>query len=620
MLSTWFATPGLLLMLLALPVCCAFLAYAHLRRKQMTARLGNSALLRKSVLVGFGMRRWKTICVLLGIGLLAIAGAGPQWGLDRDAHHRKGRDVIIVLDLSRSMSAEQPSRRELALRALRHLADEFEEHGGNRVALVAFASRAELLFPLTHDCDHLRHTLALIEADDIAKLSVEDPVSGTRIGAALKLAVESYDPSRANRPVIVLLSDGDDPANDDEWQQGVEAAKAKQIRIHTVGIGDPLKAENLYVGSELLRYEGKPIFTQLNEARLRAIAGQTGGIYLPAHAETFPLGAFVQHLLDADELRDEEPTEARLPVYQLRYTWFLFPAVLLFMIGMLLNEGPRLPRIEPKIPSTSQVQPRRRAVLLLLAGIAVLSVSAADPPEVDSFLRQGNEAFSAGNYQVALEFFDKAEALTLDPGLVSFNKGAAFDRLDRHKEAIDCYRRCLQDDKAPPARRARAHFDLGNALVRGGSENITALAEAVASYRACQPNLSEHLRADARYNLELAQLLWVKAWEKLPEERKKEEKPDPPPVDPEKKEGDRYVEVKPAKDAQKQESNDVPAASKPKEMKSAGLKVIPDDVKIMPLSPQVTLATLEREAKRIAAARRQQRNPGGPATLATKNW
>src|SRR5947207_2857162 len=140
MLSTWFANPVLLWTLLAISFAQALLLFAHLRRRHMTARLANPLLLRKSVLVRPHLRRWKNVCILTGIMLVAVAAAGPQWGIDRDAQQRKGRDVILVLDLSRSMDAEQPSRRELAVRSLHDLADRFEAHGGNRVALVAFAS------------------------------------------------------------------------------------------------------------------------------------------------------------------------------------------------------------------------------------------------------------------------------------------------------------------------------------------------------------------------------------------------------------------------------------------------------------------------------------------------
>ncbi len=153
-------------MLLAGPVCSAFLLYAHFRRRQVSARLGSSLLLRRSVLVSQGMRRWKGSCMLLAVTLPAIACAGPHWGLDRTAQFRSGRDVIVVLDLSRSMSAEQPSRRELAVRALRDVANRFEANGGNRVALVAFAANPRVFFPLTQDCEHLRHVLGQIEAND----------------------------------------------------------------------------------------------------------------------------------------------------------------------------------------------------------------------------------------------------------------------------------------------------------------------------------------------------------------------------------------------------------------------------------------------------------------------
>jgi Ca-activated chloride channel family protein len=632
MLSTWFAYPAHLLTLLAVPVCSAFFLFAYFRRKQTTARLSSSLQLRKSVFVRARPRRWKRLCILAGVALAALACAGPQWGFDKTAQHRKGRDVIVVLDLSRSMNAEQPSRRELAVRGLRHLADTFEEHGGNRLALIAFAASAQLLFPLTQDCDHLRHVLEQIEADDIPKLSLEEPVSGTRIGAALILAVDSIDRRRANRPVIVLLSDGDDPVEDNEWIEGVTAASRKQIRIHTVGIGDPHKAEYIPAGREFLLYDGKPISTKLNETRLREIARRTDGIYLPAHTQTLPLGTFVQHLLDADELREEEPTDDELPVYQLRYAWFLFPAVLLFMLAVFLIEGPTLLRNEPKMLQTatlnqkpSRATARAKAPALLLILTALSTISAAGLPSTDSLLRQGNEAFARQDYENALTFYEQAESLTTDPGLISFNKAAAHYRLGQHREAIECYRRCLEDDQAPVARRARGHFDLGNALLQYAGDNAQTLAEAVAAYRAClhQPALSASLRADARHNLEIAQMLWLKARGKLPEDKKTDPNKPPYPQENEDKKDDAgaYVAVNPSKDGQRREVGDLPNAPKPKQMRSQGTsKHLPDEEQVRPVSPEDTLATLAEHARRIAEARRRMRNPNGPAELTTKDW
>lgn len=626
MLSTWFAHPEFLLTLLAVPVAAALMLFANVRRKQMTARLATPLLLRKSVLVRTQVRRWKALLWLAGITLLAIACAGPQWGLDRTAQVRKGRDVVLVLDLSRSMAAEQPSRRELALRALRNLADTFEEHGGNRVALVAFAAQARLLFPLTHDCDHLRHTLKLIEADDIPTLSSDEPVSGTRIGAALKLAALASDPARANRPILVLLSDGDDPADDGEWTQGVAAVNANQLRVHVVGIGDPRRSETIPAGREVVEYDGKPVRTRLNEMVLREIADKTGGVYLPAHTQTLPLGAFVLHLLDADEWREEIPSGDALPVYQLRYPWFIGLALFFIMLTMLLGEGPLGMKNESRRPSRVHSS-RTKAASLIIAMLAICAISAVDHPEAESLVRRGTDAYARQEYEEAIKFFDQAERLTHDPGWVSFNKAAAFYRLEKYRDAIDGYRRSLEDDAAPAERRARALFNLGNALVKHAAQEPQPLAEAVATYRACltEPNLPAPLRSDARHNLEIAQLLWLKAVQAQPKEgdppKKKEatypEKPDEKEPNTGKTAYDVPVDPRPGQQVSK---GDRKPGGKSKELSSQALMTLPDTEQVQPLSPEMTLAQIEAHARRIAEARRGHRNPPGPVSLSTKDW
>jgi tetratricopeptide (TPR) repeat protein len=541
------------------------------------------------------------------------------------------------------MNAEQPSRRELALRSLRDLADAFEAHGGNRVALIVFASRAELLFPLTQDIDHLRHVLDQIEAGEVPKLSDEEAASGTRIGAALRLATGSFDPARVNRPIVVLLSDGDDPAADGEWFEGALAAKEKNVRIHAVGFGNPGKDETIPAGDDVLIFDGKPVGTRLTEGPLKELAGGTGGVYLPARTEALKLGTYVLKFLDDDEEREEAPRDDKLPIYQLRYAWFILPAALLFMLTMLLNEGPPMTRNESKSSKPSASRPRRRFAAAVLTLLAILTLSAAEPSGADAFLRQGNDAYARGEYEESIKFYEQAEGATFDPGLIAFNKAAAHFRLGQHKEAIECYRRCLQDDSAPSERRARAHFDLGNALVdfagKGpytSAESVAlgvgivlhagddpyALGEAIAEYRACllQKNLTPQLRADARHNLELAQLRWLKVRSKLPEDKKAGDPSEPPYR--KKDDPKEYKEVKATKDTIRVKSDDVPEPSaKPKHVHSEGTPVVlPDQERVLNLSPEQALATLAKEALRIAQARRNQDHPRGPVVLTRKDW
>jgi len=628
MVSILFANPELLFTLLTFPVCAGLILFAFFRRRHALRQLGNALLLRKSLLVRPNVRRWKTLLTLSALSLLAIACAGPQWGIDKDAQHRKGRDIFVVFDLSRSMLAEQPSRRSLAVKSMAKLADALEAHGGHRLALVGFASKARLFFPLTQDYDHFRHVLTQIDAGDYPSLSVEDPASGTRIGAALSLAASLADPQRTNRPVMLLLSDGDDPADDEEWPEGVLAARTKQIRVHTVGFGDPKDAQTIPLGRDVFLFDGKPILSKLNEERLQEIARQTDGRYLKAHTNALDLGVFVPHLLDIDELREGEPIENAVPVYQLRYAWPLLPAAFLFMLTFALNEGP-LPRKETPIMNTAPPRDRTRSkgMALSFMVLAVLSMSAAGPQDADTLLRLGNDAFAAQKYDGALAYYEQAEAQTLDPGLVSFNKAAALFRLQRFKEAIECYRRAVDDDRAPSDRKARMYFDLGNALAQHAGERAAPLAEAVANYRKClhQADLPPKLREDARHNLELAQLRWLKAKQQEPSEPKP---PDSPPKnnsldtkDPKESDKTHYKPIEPGGKKKRDGADDVPKGGKSKKLDfDSHITVLPDDVNLQAISREDALMTLDEHARRIAEDRRKLRNPAGPAALSTKDW
>jgi tetratricopeptide (TPR) repeat protein len=153
-------------------------------------------------------------------------------------------------------------------------------------------------------------------------------------------------------------------------------------------------------------------------------------------------------------------------------------------------------------------------LLIVGVGLMALALVGAAPQDGDDPLRQGNAAFARGEYAEALALYERAEERAADPGLVAFNKGAALYRLGRWREAQLCYLRCLEDQEAPPARRAKGLYDLGNCLLREGAESQSAktLALAIEFYRACLGDpAGQELHGQARHNLELARLLWLKA-------------------------------------------------------------------------------------------------------------
>src|SRR5437763_6221623 len=253
--QTWFAQPWALWLLWLLPPLTLLAALARWPRRRALLRLGGAFALQAVL----APRRWgaalRGLCMTLGLTLLVLGVAGPQWGREPQQQIGGGRDLVVVLDLSRSMLAEQPSRQKFARDALLGLADALQKRGGHRVALVVFAAKPKLVLPLAQDYDLFRDAL---QQQDAARLPPEllpgedGPPSGTRIGAALKLAVATLEAEGENPQTILLVSDGVDPADDDEWNDGVMAAVAKRVPVHVVGVGDPETPRKILVNDEPL--------------------------------------------------------------------------------------------------------------------------------------------------------------------------------------------------------------------------------------------------------------------------------------------------------------------------------------------------------------------------------
>jgi Ca-activated chloride channel family protein len=330
-----FAHPELLFALAALPVVGLLSAYARQRGRRALLQIGG--LVQGTVLAARTARRWRGWCVSLGMTCLALGMAGPQWGRDWSQSAAPGRDLVVVLDESWSMFAQQPARIERARDALRDLARALRVQGGHRVALVVFAGKARLACPLTHDLDHFAEVVGDID------LTAPDPelvggTHGTRIGAALERALEAHDGPNPDARDVVLLSDGDDPARDGEWRAGANRCRAEKVAVQVVGFGDPDQAYPIPQGEKRwLTYNGAPVQTRLEEAPLRDIARITGGTYTAAGNRDVALGEFY---LDHAGKAQRDSADA-LPVQRQRYAWFLGPAFFLLTVPLLVPDRRR---------------------------------------------------------------------------------------------------------------------------------------------------------------------------------------------------------------------------------------------------------------------------------------
>jgi Ca-activated chloride channel homolog len=332
-----FAHPLILFALLALPVLAVLALRARRRRLRVLAQFGATGL-RSAVLAAVGKGRWlRGVCFALGLVLLGLACAGPQWGRDWNQAAAPGRDVVVVLDMSRSMLAEQPSRLERATRALADLSDALEQRGGHRLALVVFAGRPRIVCPLTHDYDHFRDALEGLTLEPPTDLTPPNAVSGTRIGLALREAIGILEPGFQGYQDVVLISDGDDPERDNEWQAGIRAARDRDIPIHVVGVGDPDAASTIPLPESSLAFEGEVVTTKLEEGPLRDIARLTGGVYVPAHTKALPLGKLFREQMEQRAVRDSDPDA--LPLLHQRAPWFFFAALAFLTLEILAGGG-----------------------------------------------------------------------------------------------------------------------------------------------------------------------------------------------------------------------------------------------------------------------------------------
>ncbi|MGL6095316.1 MAG: vWA domain-containing protein [Fimbriiglobus sp.] len=340
-----FARPGLVWLALLPGVLAILRIVANRRKRAALAKIGSPTAVSGLLTGPRSGNRLTAVAIALAWPLAILGAAGPRWGDGGDDGVAVGRDVVLVLDLSRSLLADDcanpPSRWETAVAGGLDLVETLRLRGGHRVAVVAFAARPKLLVPLTTDAEHLRATLKQLDGcvpPPEIRPTADGPASGTRIGAALAAAVTAHDPRFPGSQDIILLSDGDDPADDREWAAGVSAARAANIPVHTVGVGDPNRPSPITIVGNILESVDangvpSPVQTRLREDVLTAIAAEARGRYLPARRDVPRLGEFFRTRIEPNPSR--ELTGDAVPQPRDRSGWVLAAAAVMLSIAWM---------------------------------------------------------------------------------------------------------------------------------------------------------------------------------------------------------------------------------------------------------------------------------------------
>jgi tetratricopeptide (TPR) repeat protein len=445
-------------------------------------------------------------------------------------------------------------------------------------------------------------------------------VSGTRIGAGLRRAVDLLDPQFRGAEEIILVSDGDDPADDEEWRFGLAAAREAGVPVDVVGLGDPNGDSPIPTDAGRMQYRGTDVRTRLREPPLQEIARRTGGVYVPVRTGPAELAELFRERIASAPTR--EAVAGTLPQPIGRQAVF-FALALTFITGTMLQVRLwSLARGFMRLAAKTVRRLRRPTTVLT----ATLLVSAHRPADG---LRHGNEHLARGRPDAALAEYARAAERTTDPGRVAFNEGVALFRLGRFREAEQHFRRCLAD--ATGGRRVRALYNLGAALVQESQgRRATPLQGAVAAFERALAEIrpGDPLTDDVRHNLDLTRRLLASARASKPSQP--DEPPDtpepippaPPPGgtdDPGATPGRDPAAAQRGPDGKPLGKADSSSRPQPTDRPPPGkghLPPLPDEDALTPLTTEDAAAHLARATERIAAERRAQlkRTAPSPAT------
>jgi Ca-activated chloride channel family protein len=315
-----------LLLLLLIPLL--FVAYAiqlRIRRKRI-AKIGNPELVRQLMPTASTGKGWLKLSLLsLAWFFFVIGLARPQLGARLREHESQGVEVMIALDVSNSMLAEDysPNRLERSKLAISRLVDKLQ---GDRIGLVIFAGEAFVQLPITADYVSAKQFLKSITTESV-------PIQGTDLAGALMTAARSFSTQSERSRAIILITDGED--HEGEALDAARTIAEQGIRIYCIGVGSPQGKPIPKNGSLMKDASGEIVVTRLNEGILQEIAGVGGGKYVRAGNSEFGLNPIIEDIRTLDK---EEFSSVVFEDFDEQYMYFFGIALFFLILEFLVPE------------------------------------------------------------------------------------------------------------------------------------------------------------------------------------------------------------------------------------------------------------------------------------------
>ena len=319
-----FATPEYFYLLLILPLLWGVHLLSARARRRAIERFGDPATVSELMPEASTARpRYKFVLFSAAVLLLVVALARPQFGSKLKEVTRTGIEMMLAVDVSNSMLAQdfEPSRLERTKFAIDRLTQQLEQ---DRIGLIVFAGDAYMQLPITSDYVAARSFAAQISPTMVSK-------QGTAIGAAIDLAASSFSSGSEGSRVIVVISDGEN--HEDDALAVAERAARQGIRIYTIGIGTPEGAPIQIDGEFIKDEQGEMVVSKLNEEMLSKIAETTGGAYVRATKQDIGLDEIVREINDMER---SELSTVRFEEFNEQYQYLLLAALVLLLTEFLV--------------------------------------------------------------------------------------------------------------------------------------------------------------------------------------------------------------------------------------------------------------------------------------------
>ncbi|NLO03059.1 MAG: VWA domain-containing protein [Bacteroidales bacterium] len=316
--------------LLIIPFLTLLFIWSRYSRKRALRRFGNEQVIKELMpFVSANRPVFKFFLLMLALGLFIAGVARPQFGSKLKKIKREGIELIIALDVSNSMMAEdiQPNRLERAKRAISRLVDRLKD---DKIGLIVFAGEAYIQLPLTSDYNSAKLFLESVNTQVV-------PRQGTAIGAAVNMAIRSFTPDADASKAIVIITDGEN--HEDDPVAAAQEAVNNGIVVHTIGMGLPQGSPIPVMSDGQTDYmrdnDGNVVVTKLDEEMLEKIATAGNGIYVRANNAQIGLNALFDEI---NKMNKEEMETVVFSEYEDQFQYFFGAGLLLLLLEFIILE------------------------------------------------------------------------------------------------------------------------------------------------------------------------------------------------------------------------------------------------------------------------------------------